>query len=706
MHRPTSFFAQLFNPHHLNIHRYHHSAYPVSSAIVSVLDSCGSLQCLKQIHASIIVSDGQEPAFAVASKLISLYVQSNDFGGSVAVLKAMKEPETYLWNSVIKSHVNSGLTGSAFLVFRLMRERGVSCDGYTFPIIIKLVVSLECGVSFAEMIHCLGLKMGFESDVYFCNTVLDAYVKSGCFGNGLKVFEEMPSRDLVSWTSMISGYVHEGKAIGALGLFNEMRKEVEPNEVTMIVMLQTCFNLVEGRQFHGYVIKCGSLIDRSLKNSILKMYADFSTTDDTEILFQESCARDVVSWNIMIYSYSSEGNSTKIVDCFNKMRDEVEASIETFTLLISSIGECGDHSQCRQVHCLALKSGIFDNILVTSLLDSYAKTGDLENSTKLFIEFSYRNYSNWDTMISGYIKNGYFEQAFELFEQILGSTVKPQTETLRSLIVACMHMGSLRLGKALHSYFIRNFDEAARSLETSLLNMYMRCGDISSARNCFDRIPVKDLVTWSSMIDGCGTHGLGHEALRVFHRMKAEGIEPNGVTFLALLSACSHSGLLQEGCEILNSMKREFGIEPNLDHYTSIVDLLGRCGKIKEALSVVLKLVASPDSRIWSALLAACRIHEERRVGEYAAEKLLESEGDNAGYYTLFSNVQACGERWDEVEQVRNAMREMNLIKYPGWSCLEVNGVSHGFVSGDRLHNQIDDLYAVIECLSRNALDM
>ncbi|KAL7097789.1 hypothetical protein ACP275_10G164800 [Erythranthe tilingii] len=632
----------------------------------------------------MIVTNGQEHAFAVFSKLTSLYIQFNDFGSSVSVLKAMEEPQTFLWNSVIKAHVNSGLIESAFLVFKLMRQMGVSCDGYTFPIVSKVAVQMgfECGVSFAEMIHCTAVKMGFGCNVYFCNAAIDAYVKNGSFGDALKLFDEMPSRDLVSWTSMISGYVHEGNIRESVQLFNEMRNEVGPNEVTLIVMLQTCSNVVEGRQFHGYSIKCGSSMDRSLRNSIMQMYADFSSADEAETLFRETDKRDAVSWNIMIYWHSSKGNAKKIVDCFNKMRKEVEASVETYTILIMGLGECGDHSQCRQIHCLALKSGSLDDILITTFLNSYAKCGDFENSTKFFKEVFCKSYATCDDAM---------------------------IETMRSLVVGYTNVGALRLGKSIHGYFIRNSlstpNESARLLDTSILNMYVKCGDISSGRICFDRMPVKDLVSWSSMIEGYSTHGLGHEALQIFHQMKTEGIKPNGVTFLSLLSACSHSGLLQEGCETLISMKRVFGIEPDLDHYTSIVDLLGRYGKVKEALSVVLKFVASPDSRIWGALLGAARIHEDRKVGEFSARKILELERDNARYYTLISNVQAIGERWSEVEETRDCVKEMNVIKNPGWSFLEVKGVVHGFVSGDRSHHQIEDFYNLIWCLSRNSLD-
>ncbi|GER25810.1 pentatricopeptide repeat-containing protein [Striga asiatica] len=636
---------------------------------------------LKQTHALILTSNVQEGVFGVASKLASLYILFNDFRSSVSVLKAMKETNSFAWNSVIKAHVHSGLSESAVFVFKLMREMGVSCDGYTFPILSKLVVLLEGGCAgFAEMIHCVAVKTGFQYDIYFCNTMIEAYLKVGCFRNALNLFDEMPSRDLVSWTSMISGYVFEGNENGAFELFSKMRKEVEPNEVTLIVMVQMCCSVFEVRQIHGYVIKSGSLVDISLKNSILKMFADFGSVGDFETLFEETATRDVVTWNTMIHLYFSKRSPKKIIDCLNKMRCEVNPSIETFTLITSGLVWCENHhSLGTQIHSLSLKSGVFDDVLLSCLLDLYANSG-------------------------------YFKEAILLFKQMLAANVKPEVNNMRSFIVACTHLCALRLGKAVHGYFIRNYafapdENNVQSLETSLLNMYVKCGDIPSARICFDKMLVKDLVAWSSMIEGYGTHGLGSEALKIFSRMISEKIKPNSITFLSLLSACSHSGLVHEGCRALNNMKSEFNIEPDLDHYTCIVDLLGRSGNIKEGLSVILRRVVLPDSKIWSALLSAARVHNDWKIGGYAARKVLELERDNPGYYTLFSNVQAGSEKWDEVQQVRSVMKEMNMNKSPGWSCLEVKGVFHGFVSGDRSHEQVEEIWAMVEFFSRNGLE-
>ncbi|KZV38325.1 pentatricopeptide repeat-containing protein chloroplastic-like [Dorcoceras hygrometricum] len=525
----------------------------------------------------------------------------------------------------------------------------------------------------------------------------------------LKLFDGMPYRDLVSWTSVISGYACEGNAVGAVGLFNEMRREVEPNVVTMIVMMRTCSDVVLGSQFHGYVVKGGFLMDCSLKNSMLKMYADFDCLDDSEILFKETVTRDMISWNIMISLYSSRRETMRMADCFSTMRCEVEPSIETLTTLISGLAEYGNSNEGKQIQCLAYKYGFSDHILSSSLLDLYAKAADFETLTQLFRDLSYRNSDAWGTMVTVLTENGYFDEAVDLFQQMVVAGIQPMTETLRSLIVACMHMCALRLGRVVHGYCVRKSHLACNKdslpIETSILNMYVKCGNISSARNFFDRTRVKDLVTWSSMIEGCGMHGLGHESLELFHQMKEEGIEPNGITFLSLLSACSHTGLLHESCEILTSMSRKYGLEPDLDHYTCFVDLLGRFGMVKEALSIILKLTVSPDSRIWAALLAAARVHEDQKVSEYAGEKLFELENQNAGYYTLLCNVRAHVERWDEVEEVRNTMKAKNLMKHPGWSCLQVEETFHGFVSGDRWHGRSEEIYRVIECLYRNAIE-
>ncbi|KAG5555819.1 hypothetical protein RHGRI_006461 [Rhododendron griersonianum] len=637
--------------HHLKSYHHHLLTPPFPSS--SVLHLRQDLQTLKKFHASLIISNCYKP-ISIASKLIPLYAQFDDLNSASSVFEAVQEPSnTLIWNSIIKAHVDSGSSDSAFFLYRQMRKMGVEHDSFTFPILKKAILLLPNGVLVGRMIHCLATKMGFQSDVYFCNTMMDVYVKCGCIGYACQVFDEMSERDLVSWTTVISGYVYERNVTDAFELFREMRLELEPGPVTVVVMLQVCCSyrrLVEGRQLHSYVMKRGFPITGSLQNSILKMYSNAGSINEVEIFFSEIERRDVVSWNILISWYISRKDIMEVDKCFNKMQGEIRPSSETLTLVISASGKNGDLFQGKRLHGVAIKSGLYDYVLQTSLLDFYAKCGDMEVAAQIFGEIPFKNSITWSAMISGLIDGGHFEDAIELFRQMRNGSTEPMAEIFKSLVVMMVN---------------------------------------------------RDLVTWTSMIEGCGAHGLGFEALQLFHQMVEEGIEPNSVTFLSLLSACSHSGLLSEGCGVFYAMKWRFGMEPDLNHYTCVVDLLGRCGKLKEALAIILKLVPFSDGRIWGALFAACRVHGNQKLGEYAAKRLLDLEPSNAGYCTLLSNIQAVDERWDEVEEVRRRMKDNDLMKKPGWSCVEANGLIHGFVSCDRLHPQIVEIYETVDVLSR-----
>ncbi|CAL5431073.1 unnamed protein product [Camellia sinensis] len=680
-----------------------------SSSSSSMLQLCKELQTLKKFHASLIVSNSFEP-ISISSKLISLYAQFKDVDSALSVFGVVQEPNIVVWNSIIKAHVDCRVSNSAFRLYRQMRNLGVEHDSFTFPILNRAVLLLQNSILYGGMVHCLAMTMGFQSDIYFCNTMIDVYVKCGYIDYACRLFVEMSHRDLVSWTSMISGYAYEGNTTGAFKLFHKMRLELEPGPVTVVVMLQLCCSrgsVIEGRQLHCYVIKRGFPIDGSLQNSILKMYTN--SIADAEIFFSEIYKRDVVSWNILISLYISREDVMEVAKCFNKMQGELRPNVETLTLVISAYAKNGNLFQGEKFHGIAIKSGLYDHVLQTSLLDLYGKCGDLERSTQMFREIPYKNNITWSAMFAGLIEGGHFGEAADLFRQMQDTGLEPVAEILRSLVVMYTHMGAFKLGKGIHAFLIRNWfcsKEDDTPLETSILNMYVRCGSISSAKICFDKMVVRDLVTWTSMIEGCGAHGMGFEALKLFYQMMEEGVEPNNVTFLSLLSACSHSGLLSEGCGIFYSMKWSFGIEPVLNHYTCIVDLLGRSGKLKEALAIIMKLVTFPDGRIWGALFAASRVYGNHKLGEYAAQRLLELERDNAGYYTLLSNVQAIVERWAEVEEIRSCMKHNDLIKKPGWSCIEAKGLIHGFVSGDQSHPQMVEIYEIVKVLNRKIYEI
>ncbi|GMH08137.1 hypothetical protein Nepgr_009977 [Nepenthes gracilis] len=439
------------------------------------------------------------------------------------------------------------------------------------------------------------------------------------------------------------------------------------------------------------------------------MYASKGCAKDVEILYSESVRNDIVASNILFSFYNSTGDIEGVVKRFRDMHGKVEPSAETLTLVASTFSKSGNLSQCQQLHCFALKAGFGDHVLLTSLLMTYANCGDLGAATALFSEISLVSSITWSSMISGYVEHGHYEKAIELFKQWQASRIKPGADIIRILVDVSANLGALHLGKEIHGYCVRNLSHYSFKddfvLETSILNMYARCGSISSARHCFGLMVMRDVIAWTSMIQGLGTYGLGLEALKLFDQMLKEGIRPNSITFVSLLSACSHSGLSNKGCELFYSMKWKFGIAPELLHYTCIVDLLGRSGKLREALAIILKMLACPDGRIWGALLAGSRVHGNRNMGFYAAKKLSELEPDNVGYQIILSNVQASTEQWTKVEAIRQVLRGVHSKKAPGWSCIEVERAIEGFVSGDRSHPLMEEVYEVLGFLSRQMHD-
>ncbi|KAK7345101.1 hypothetical protein VNO77_15536 [Canavalia gladiata] len=665
-------------------------------------------------HAFLIVSNALASS---ASKILTLYSQFQDLDSVLGVFK-MDEPNNtpMMWNLILRSHVDLGLFHSALSLYNNMRQKGVPHDNFTFPIVNRALSSIRIDVVYGKMIHCVATQMGLDEDLYFCNTMIDVYVKCGCVCCARHLFEEMWLRDVVSWTLMIAGYGSERNVSMAYDLFNKMRMELEPNSITLIVMLQACCastTLKKDTQIHGYAVKSGLLMDWSVKSLVLRMYASKGWAEEVELLFSEVNMKDVASLNILISFYSSEGNPNRVAGLFKAMQSlEVHSwNIETLTLVISAFAKSGSICEGEVIHCLIMKTGFSDDILLTSLLDFYAKCGKLEISIQLFREIHFKSNITWSAMMSGFIQNGSFMEAIVLFQQMQSENLIIVPEIWRTLLDAYANLGALKLGKVVHGYLIKNLFNGAvegtfhLELETSILNMYLKGGNMSSAKACFDSMPVKDVVAWTTMIEGLSSHGFGFQALKYFNLMIEQRVQPNSVTFLSLLSACSHSGLVNVGCNIYHSMKWCFGIEPTLDHHTCIVDLFGRCGMLKEALAIILKMIILPDSRIWGALLAASRVYGNKKFGEYAARRLLELEPDNAGYYTLLSNMGASVGRWNEVEELRRVMSERDLKKKPGWSCIEVKDVIQGFVSGDISHPEVEEIYEALGRLSRVAQD-
>ncbi|KAK9281302.1 hypothetical protein L1049_004199 [Liquidambar formosana] len=390
------------------------------------------------------------------------------------------------------------------------------------------------------------------------------------------------------------------------------------------------------------------------------MYTEMGSLEDARKMFEGISERSSVIWGAMMKGYLQFSREVEVFELFSRMRRS-GLELDSFTLegLVRACGNRFAGREGKAVHGLCIKQNFIDSniCLQTSLVDMYMKCGLLDFAVKLSEEVCDKDVVLWSAMIAGFAKNGRALEAMSLFRQMLKESITPNSITFASILLACSNLGSLKQGMSVHGYMVRNGVELDMVNYTSFIDMYAKCGGIVAAHRVFNEMPEKNIFSWSAMINGFGIHGLYSEAFALFDQMRSENQLPNSVTFVSVLSACSHSGRVEEGWTYFKSMKT-YGIVPMEEHFACMVDLLGRAGKIDEALSLIRNMPMEPSASAWGALLGACRIHKQVELAEEVSKKLLPLESDQSSVYVLLSNIYADVGMWESVKKMRLKMGE------------------------------------------------
>ncbi|KAF5728910.1 pentatricopeptide repeat-containing protein [Tripterygium wilfordii] len=456
------------------------------------------------------------------------------------------------------------------------------------------------------------------------------------------------------------------------------------------------------QQVHAHLIVSGYGRNRALLTKLIKQVCAARSIEYTRRLFLVTPDPDSFLFNSIIKATSKFHFSLDSVLFYRRMIISlIRPSDYTFTSVIKACADLSVLTLGRGIHTHVLVCGYGLNIYVqSSLVAFYAKSGDLDIARKVFDRMPSRSLVAWNSMISGYEQNGLAKEAFELFEQMWKMGVEPDSPTFVSLLSACAQMGALGLGCWVHEHVVKNGFDMNVVLGTSLINMYARCGDVEKAREVFDSMSELNVVTWTAMISGYGTNGYGTEAVELFGQMRILGPSPNSVTFVAVLSACAHGGLVDEGRWVFASMSDEYGLVPGMEHHVCMVDMLGRAGLLSEAYQFIRELVpGSPAPAVWTALLGACKMHKNFVLGVEVAEHLLSVDPENPGHYVMLSNIYALAGRMDRVEMVRNIMFRRCLKKQVGYSTIEVNQKTYMFSMGDKSHPESNEIYQYLDDL-------
>ncbi|KAF6149689.1 hypothetical protein GIB67_017422 [Kingdonia uniflora] len=505
--------------------------------------------------------------------------------------------------------------------------------------------------------------------------------------HGRKLFEEIPQRDVFVWNTLIRGYSTMGPCEEALFLYRDMHfSGLLPDNYTFPSVVRSCAVLSalrEGKEAHCNVIKNGLGYDMFVRNSLVTMYAQSGDILSSDLVFEGIVDKNIVSWTAMVAGYVQNGLYKEGLSVFRRMVSSgTQPNAVTLVSILPACAGLDFLDFGKLIHGYGVKVGLDSDIpLVNTLIALYGKCKDVKRARSLFDQMDTRDLVSWNAMIAAYEQSGFSKKAIRLFREMQDKKIEYNYITMVSVISACTSLGAVSMGEWMHELVIRKGLQANVSVTNALIDMYAKCGNIDLAKGIFQKLPEKSVVSWTAMIGACGNHGHGKVALELFSNMVEEGVRPNMFTFTAVLTACRHSDLLEEGKKHFESMTRDYSILPGIEHCACLVDLLGRAGLLFEAYEFIKRMPVKPDDCVWGALLGACRVHGNLEFAELVAEHLFLLDPQNTTYYILMWNMYADASRWEDVERLKKLMNEKELKKIPGHSLVEIDKRFHELLS-------------------------
>ena len=539
-----------------------------------------------------------------------------------------------------------------------------------------------------KQLHGLMITTSVINNAIPLSRVVDfcANSKAGDINYAKSVFNQIEVPSLYIWNSMIKGYSNSNNPDEALHMYREMQqKGYSPDHFTFPFVLKASsiiFYPKYGKAIHNRIVKTGFELDVYASTSLLHMYVSCDDMEAGLKVFDFIPKWNVVAWTSLIAGYVNKGWARKAIEVFKDMEFwNVEPNEITLVNTLVACAQIRDkdagkwvHSRVRQLGYDPFESDLnFNVILATAIIDMYAKCGDLIYARDLFNKMPQRNLVAWNSMIGAYNLYGWAREALDLFFYMLVAGFVPDKATFLSVTLASVHLGALALGQSIHAYILKTNIGADIFIGTALVDMYAKIGDTISAQEIFNKLEKKDAMAWTSMIIGLAIHGHAEEALNTFKRMQEDAnVIPDEITYIGILCACSHVGLVEEGQRHFASMKEVYGIEPTIEHYGCMIDLLSRAGRFEEAERLVKKMPMQPNIAIWGALLNGCVIHENVNLADQVRSCMTKLEPQGSGVYVLLSNIYARAGKWQEVKLARELMVHRRIAKTLGHSAVEL----------------------------------
>ncbi|XP_050873481.1 pentatricopeptide repeat-containing protein At2g46050, mitochondrial [Lathyrus oleraceus] len=565
-----------------------------------------------------------------------------------------------------------------------------------------------------KQLHAHLIKFGFCHVLSLQNQILSVYLKCKETEDAEKLFDGLPVRNVVSWNIMIRGIVGscdnenelDSKQL-CFSYFKRMLLEmVVPDYITLNGLICSCARFYDaemGIQLHCFTVKVGFDLDCFVGCALVDLYAKCGFVENARRVFCVAPFRDLVMWNVMISCYTFNCLPEEAFNMFNLMRLDVANGDEfTFSSMLSVISDdaLGYYDFGKQIHSLVLRQSFDSDVLVASaLINMYAKNKNIIDARRVFIEMSIRNVVAWNTMVVGCGNHGDGNEVMRLLREMLREGFLPDELTISSVISSCGYASAITETLQAHAFAVKLLCHDFLSVANSLISAYSKCGSIASAFKCFELTSQPDLVTWTSLIYAYAFHGLAKEATEMFEKMLSRGIIPDKIAFLGVLTACAHRGLVTKGLHYFELMTNVYQIVPDSEHYTCLVDLLGRYGLINEAFEFLNSMPFQAESDTLGAFIGSCKLHSNIALAKLAAEKLFTIEPEKSVNYAVMSNIYAALKHWCDVERVRKMMEDRHDAKVPGCSWIEIGNQVHSFVSNDKSHPNSIETYITLNML-------
>ncbi|KAF5801866.1 putative tetratricopeptide-like helical domain superfamily, DYW domain-containing protein [Helianthus annuus] len=648
-----------------------------------------------------VIKFGYENDLSVANSLISMFGNLGRVQEACYVFARMSVHDTISWNSMISAYARNNLYKDSFHCFNLMRCVHENLDSITLSALLSVCGSMD-NFLWGAAVHGLVHKLGFDSNLLICNTLLGVYADTGRRKEMIKLFEEMPEKDLISWNSLIAGHVQEGEGLDALKVFIKMLQSA--NHVTFATVLAACSDPAEAEILHALVFTAGLQNNLIVGNALVTMYGRHRMMWKAARVFERMPRWDLVTWNTLIGGYADCEEPDHAIRVCNLMRRQDEAT--NYITMVHVLSSCAAPSYLLShgmpLHAYVIRTGYdSDDYVKNSLITMYGKCHDLDSSTCIFDGFVNKDYVSWNAMLAANVHNGHGEEALKRFSEMNKTGVHLDQFSYSAALAAAASLSTLEEGQQLHALTFKFGFDSYQYVMTHITDMYGKCGEINDVLKMLPEPNIRPRVLWNILISAFARQGSFQEAREAFDEMVNTGLKPDHVTFVSLLSACSHGGLVDAGLEYYSLMTRKFGVDVGIEHCVCVIDLLGRSGRLLEAENFIKNMPVPPNDFVWRSLLAACRIHGNSQLGKQAADHLLESNPSDDSAFVLYSNVCATTGKWDAVHDLRVEMESSNVKKKPACSWIKIKRKITSFAIGDKSHYQSDEIYGKLNELKK-----